>query len=64
MRLLGGFIRYNAFLVLTWEDRPDLDYHEAMKRCANAWSHLFGFEHPYQGGFPHGYLSNTRLVPR
>jgi hypothetical protein len=64
MRLFGAFAAWNVFVALTWRDRDDLDFGDAMRDCASEWVRLFGFLPPHEGGFPNGYLSNTNPVPR
>jgi len=66
IRALGGFIRKDTFVALTWQFRENLatsdDWSAEIGRCRDAWRDLFGSKTPFSGASLDEYLSSFYAV--
>jgi hypothetical protein len=62
IRALGGFVKLDTFVALTWNYRESLDepgqWDAEIKRCQETWEELFGAKEPFKGRSLHEYLTN------
>ena len=61
LRVFGHFAKTDAFVALTWDQRPNLDTHEAwrfaIKASQSQWRRLFSPYKPLVGTNPNDYVS-------
>lgn len=62
LRLFGGFAQVDILVLLTWEERKNLRFTAAVKRCRREWDILFPHDRPVIGVAHHEYISRNVLI--
>jgi hypothetical protein len=68
IRLFGRFAAFDLFVALTWGyrkmlgGRDDPRWKVPIRQCITDWQNLFPAYGPWEGDYPHGYLSNPYVL--
>jgi len=62
VRLFGAFAQVDVLVLLTWEERKNLRFNAAVKRCRGQWDLLFPHNAPLIGIAHHEYISRNVII--